>query len=170
MRTKYKLYLWTAALLLTFAVIPAFAAQSGKENFCVVEEELFILNIPSAYKPIEGEYGRDFEFTEEGASIQGSVVYGNHVAAGPVSGKYGDKWVELFDPEDGSSLGYIEKGGLESLPEYRAFGKPEFYVIANDDPDLSLQPAKTSGKYLIRNKTFQDEPPFTLAKGEVVPA
>ncbi|GHV36846.1 hypothetical protein FACS1894187_12210 [Synergistales bacterium] len=159
------------AVVLTF-VFPAFAAQAEKENFCVIEDLLYIFNVPSAYEIAVNEYDQqDFVFAEKDVDCNGNVVYGNHVAVGPVSGKYADSWVEIFDPEDGSSLGFIEKRGLEALPEYKAFSGPTFYIIAKDDPDLSLQPAKTSSKYLIRNKTFdEDSPPFTLAKGEVATA
>jgi hypothetical protein len=91
------------------------------------EEAPPILNVPSAYKVVEGAYGEDFEFTEEDAEVQGYAVYGNHVTVGTVAGRYADTWAEIFDPEDGSSLGFIEKSGLEPLPEYKAFRKsPNF--------------------------------------------
>jgi hypothetical protein len=139
------LFLFLSGVLLP-GVPPSFA-EGTKEIFCVVDELLTISDEPrKTLDPSEAAF----------------VVYGNHVAAGPVGGK--GSWMELFDPEDGSSLGFVEKKGLEALPKHRAFRSAKLFIVGKDAPDLLLQPGRAGKKYSLA------EYGYTLAKGEVVTA
>ncbi|GHT00707.1 hypothetical protein AGMMS50276_27180 [Synergistales bacterium] len=142
------------AVVLTF-VFPAFAAGTN-EVFCVTDELLPVMDEPG------GSYDIDDLYSAEGLMI--IVVYGNHVNTRPVAGKFEDAWVELLDPEDGSSLGFIEKKGLEALPKQETFETAKFFIVGKDAPDLLLSPGKAGKKYSL------SEYGYSLTKGEVVTA
>ena len=121
---------------------PSFAEDAGRV-WCVIDDVVPILDAPGGWYEIE-------EWDVLGDDVTGIIVYGNHVKCAPLSGEYGDSWLELLDPEsDGQRLGFIPSKGLEPLPETHApYGAVEFIVCA-DGPELLLMPGTSGEKYML---------------------
>ncbi|MDR3265068.1 MAG: DUF3160 domain-containing protein, partial [Synergistaceae bacterium] len=90
-------------------------------------------------------------------------VYGNHVRAKPVNGKFAKTWVELVDSDDATSLGFIKTSGIEPTPKYKALDAL-LCIVGRDNPELLLQPGKTDKKYRL------SEYGYSLLTGDTVTA
>jgi hypothetical protein len=149
--------------LVILVSVAGLAPAAEKTIFSVVEELL----------PIMDEPGRAYDISDldSAEGVTGIVVYGNHVTARPVAGKFASEWLELLDPEDGSSLGFVEKKGLKALPKHKPFKEAKFFIVGKDAPDLLLSPGKTGPEVSRSDKKHNlSEYGFSLAKGEVVTA
>ncbi|MDR3255594.1 MAG: DUF3160 domain-containing protein, partial [Synergistaceae bacterium] len=138
------------------------AAEKNEENIFIVVDRIL---------PILEEMGKPYEITEYdvyGDSVVGAVVYGNHVSARRVTGKYAKTWVELLDDE-GVSLGFIKLSGVEPFPV--ASFKPSdatFYIAAKDNIDLLLMPGELDESDETDKKYRLSEYDYKIAKGELV--
>jgi hypothetical protein len=151
------------ALSLTlFLASPSGAAvKTGPKDetgvYAVIAKEPLILEKPLTEIP-KAEYLEDIE------GFSGVAVYGNHLDLRPITDsslrKYAGQWLAVASPEDGSLLGYIQKKGVEPVPDYEK-SSARFYMVNDDSPPLSLQPGK-GGEYSLAGYGF------SLAKGEVV--
>jgi hypothetical protein len=97
----------------------------------------------------------------------GIVVYGNHVRLRAVTDsklrQFAGGWYALLSPEDGTVLSYIQKKGIEKVPEYTSY-KPRSFMVKKDGAELRLQPGKggSAGHLSIEG--------FSLVRGETVTA
>jgi hypothetical protein len=102
--------------------------------------------------------------------MEGVVVYGNKLGLLPITDaglkKFADKWFALLSPEDGSILGYVEKSGVERVPEYVKTA-PEYFMVNRDDPELRLLPNEAKSAKAGRKYDLSDYG-YSLAKGEAV--
>ena len=139
---------WAAALC-----VPASAA----ETFSVVDTIVPIMSVPGGEYTIGEEYGE-----VEGEDVKGVVVYGNRLEVRPIADEalqsFSSAWVELVF--EGRALGYIEKKGLVSFPEYQELQGD--FLVKTDDLKLLLLPGKDEKRYDLSSRGF------FLARGEVV--
>ncbi len=136
-------------------------AASAGERLCVVDEAVPILEKPG------GQYVIEDDGYVDGEDVMGIVVYGNHIQTGPVrDAAFADTWAELFDSEGGRSLGYVERKGLEPLPDYEPF-PARFFIVRIDAPTLLLQPGATDRNGRTYRLSHWN---YSLGVGEVVAA
>jgi len=97
----------------------------------------------------------------------GVVVYGNHLRLRTITDsklrQFAGGWYALLSPEVGTVLSYIQKKGIEKVPEYTSF-KARSFTVKKDGAELRLQPGKggTAGSLSIEG--------FSLFRGETVTA
>jgi hypothetical protein len=149
---------WFAAAALVWGALAFRAVPAGAADvYCVVDELLPITSEPGAEYVIEPH-------DVFGESVEGIVVYGNHITTRPLDDdKFAGAWVELLSPEDGDRIGFVPTVGLEARPEMEHFAARE-YIVSGDRPELLLQPGRTDEKYRLSGRGF-----FVM-KGEVVTA
>jgi hypothetical protein len=145
---------------------PTASSEVPGGEYAVVAELLPIMKSPGVeYEKTIAYDGR--ESIEWNDNIEGVAVYGNRLNLTPLTDaapeKFADEWFALTSPEDGSVLGYVEKSGVERIPEYRKTAA-EYFMVKADDPEMLLMPGKNAeaGK-----KYSLSDYGFSLAKGEV---
>jgi hypothetical protein len=121
------------------------------------------------YVRIKENDGREY-IEDDNGGIEGVVVYGNKLNLLPITDaglkKFADEWFALSSPEDGSILGYVEKSGVDPLPEYRKT-ESEYFMANRDDPELYILP-NGANKAGAGKKYSLSDYGYSLAKGEVV--
>jgi hypothetical protein len=119
---------------------------------------------------VKGKTDDGREYIEVGDGIEGVVVYGNKLNLLPITDsglkKFADEWFALSSPEDGSILGYVEKSGVDPLPEYRKT-ESEYFMANRDDPELYILP-NGANKAGAGKKYGLSDYGYSLAKGEAV--
>jgi hypothetical protein len=125
--------------------------------YCVVDEVIPILRLPGGDYEILGYDGF-------GDDVTGIVVYGNNVKCASIDGALKDSWLELLNPDNGESLGFIPWLGLEPIPDMKNTYNAKPYLVKKDNADLFLMPGKNEEKYNMAKYNFR------LIKGEVVSA
>lgn len=97
----------------------------------------------------------------------GVVVYGNHLRLRTITDsklrQFAGGWYALLSPEDGEVLCYIQKKGIEKVPEHTSFEARSF-TVKKDGAELRLQPGKGATARSISAGEF------SLARGETVTA
>jgi len=171
-KSRVNLLLITAVVICAafFSPLPLFAVgaqakTAGKPSddsglYVVTAKELPLFEKPVAKVP-RVEYPGDLP------NFYGIVIYGNHVELRPIKDsrfkKFSGGWFALLSPEDGQVLCYVQKKGIEKVPEHKRF-KPRTYTVKTDGAKLWLQPGKKGTAHSLSAYGY------SVARGETVTA
>lgn len=150
-------------------VIPEVVAKTAQEEkapqaqkaegglYAVLDKEILFFEKPMDKIP-------DLSYWEIEDCL-GLVAYGNHLEVRPVEDgqlkKFAPDWFALLSPEDGSILGYLQKKGMERVPDYTSF-EARGFMVDKDGPELRLKPGAGSD--------LEKDYGYSLIKGEVLTA